>query len=186
MNDEEFKRLLSEYTEWRIPETITGTKDGTAKTRSKKINDPEPEMEEQDLFDSEAEPTQEHNQSIINETFPPMVLKVKCTPTTCEDCGKYCENGRQKEAKLYQKNGKAAWRQKCLTCRKFQNPFTGKFELSGSAASTKFNDFMRETKGAYKTKANAQREKLLVKVKTDQIENDQEIITFYHHHSEEK
>jgi hypothetical protein len=91
-----------------------------------------------------------------------MLTKVKRCATTCQDCGEHCANGREKEARLHQKNGKAAWRQKCLTCNKFQNPFNGKFELIGQAASIKWNDFMRETKGARKTPGNEKRKEVVV------------------------
>jgi hypothetical protein len=84
---------------------------------------------------------------------------------------------------------KKLWRENCMTCGLVKNPYTKKFELSGSEASTKWNDFMRPTKGAYQSKGNLQRKEskskpLILDQQSTQkktvLENDQEIITFYH------
>lgn len=155
MDDKEFRRRLSEVADWKIPETQQETSNNAKKKRGRKSNDEiYMELREQ-IFHEEFDG--------INNTIPPMLVKVKRCSTTCDDCGEHCPNGREKEAKLQEKNGKRAWRQKCVTCGKFQNPFNGKFELTGSAASIKFNDFMRETKGAYKTQGNEARESVLIR-----------------------
>lgn len=178
MDDKLFKQKLTEVAEWRIPKTVTGTISGDAK-RPRKPGRPTKEELYQD----------EHEQVFLemfdgtNPTFPPQITQVKRTACECADCGRTCPNGRETEAKLHQKNGKKAWRQKCVTCGMFQNPFNGKFELQGSAASIKFNDFMRETKGAYNTQGNQQRQRVML-TKTI-LESDQETITFYHDENKE-
>lgn len=155
MDDKEFRRRLSEVADWKIPETQQETSNNAKKKRGRKSNDEiYMELREQ-IFHEEFDG--------INNTIPPMLVKVKPTACVCDDCGDTCPNGREKEAKLHKKNGKSVWRQKCLTCNRFQNPFNGKFELTGSAASIKFNDFMRETKGAYKTQGNEARESVLIR-----------------------
>jgi hypothetical protein len=173
MNDEEFKQRLSEVAEWKLPDTPRETSLNQKKKRGRKSNEERYEEEHEqvflELFDG------------VNPTYAPMLLKVKRCATNCDDCGEHCPNGRNKEAKLQEKNGKTVWRQKCLTCNKFQNPFNGKFELTGQAASVKWNDFMRETKGAYKTAGNEKRKEVIVKERTKTtVENEREIIRFYH------
>ena len=175
MTDEEFKKRLSEVAEWEIPKTPRETSLNAKKKRGRKSNEEQYMELREEIFQEEFDG--------VNPTFAPMLTKVKRCGRDCEDCGNYCPNGRETEAKLQEKNGKRAWRKKCVTCGKFQNPFNGKYELTGSAASIKWNDFMRETKGAYNTKGNAQREKVKVVItptQTTVIENERETITFYH------
>lgn len=179
MDDKEFRRRLSEVAEWKIPDTPRETSLNQKKKRGRKSNEDEYMELREEMFYEEF--------GGVNPTYPPMLTRVKRQASCCEDCGVTCPNGRETEAKYHQKNGKAVWRQKCLTCNRFQNPFNGKFELTGTAASIKFNDFMRETKGAYKTKGNERRKEVTV-VDTEKtvIENDTEIITFHHDSKQEK
>ena len=181
MKDEEFKRRLSEVADWKIPDTPRETSLNQKKKRGRKSAEDQYMELREEIFHEEFDG--------VNPTFPPMLTRVKRCGTDCEDCGTYCPNGRETEAKLQEKNGKKAWRRKCITCNKYQNPFTGKFELIGSAASIKFNDFMRETKGVYKTPGNTQREKIKVQPKVQSktvMETDTGIITFYHDSKQEK
>lgn len=147
MDDEEFKRRLSEVAEWRIPETITGTKDGDAKKRRGRKSSEE-------LYQEAREEIFLEEFGGVNHTFPPQILKVKKESCVCNDCGKFCESGRQKEKKLYETGTakKRNWRERCVTCGLHQNPFTGKFELQPQAASHVWTDFLRERKGEYKSK----------------------------------
>jgi len=154
MEDKEFRRRLSEVAEWKLPETQKETSVAARKKRGRKTVEEKYQDEHEEVF------MELFNG--VNPTYAPMLTKVKRCATTCQDCGEHCANGREKEARLHQKNGKAAWRQKCLTCNKFQNPFNGKFELIGQAASIKWNDFMRETKGARKTQGNEKRKEVVV------------------------
>ena len=177
MRDEEFKKKLSEVADWEIPKTPRETSLNNRKKRGRKSNEDEYMELREEIFHKEFDG--------VNNTIPPMLTRVKRCPTTCEDCGRECAQGRETEAKLHQKNGKSVWRKKCLTCGKFQNPFTGEFNLTGSQASIKFNDFMRETKGVYKTRGNEERRKVMLeKTKVEQtktvVENEHETITFYH------
>ena len=171
MDDKEFKARLSAVADWRIPKTELETTKGAKKRRGRKTNDEKYMELREEIFQQEFDG--------VNPTIPPMLTRLKKSACVCEDCGEYCPNGREKEAKLHQKNGKKVWRQKCLTCDKFHNPFTGKFELTGSAASIKFNDFMKETKGIYNTQGNQNR-KTVMTAKQTVIEDDREKITFYH------
>lgn len=159
MDDEEFRQKLSEVAEWHIPKlTITDIRIAEQKKRGKG----RPSNEE--LYQDEHEEIFLDLFNGINPTHGPEVTQIKRAAVTCEDCGNHCPNGRETEARLHKKNGKTAWRQKCVTCSCFQNPFTGEFNLKGTAASVKWNDFMRETKGAYKTQGNAARENCVIRI----------------------
>ena len=180
MDDKEFRRRLSEVAEWRIPKTEQETSIAAKRKRGRKSAEEEYMALREEIFQQEFDG--------INNTIPPMLTKIKAKAKDCEDCGKHCENGRQIEAKLHTKGVKQAWRKKCLTCNRFENPFTGEFNLTGAAASIKWNDFMRETKGIYKTRGNAERARLKVQQQTDKtvMSNDAETITFYHDIAKQK
>lgn len=136
MNDEEFKRKLSEVAEWKIPDTPRETSLNAKKKRGRKSNEDEYMELREEIFYEEF--------GGVNPTYPPMLLKVKCQPTTCEDCGKICENGRKKEKKLYDTN-RNHWREKCVTCGMNQNPYTGKFDLTPGQAAVQWSDWLRKT-----------------------------------------
>lgn len=177
MDEEEFRRRLSEVADWEIPKTPRETSLNNRKKRGRKSNEDEYMELREEIFHEEFDG--------INPTYAPMLTRVKRCGVTCDDCGQHCPDGRETEAKLHTKGKKRVWRQKCLTCKKFQNPFTGEFNLTGCQASIKFNDFMRETKGVYKTRGNEERRKVMVeKTKIEQtktvVENEHETITFYH------
>lgn len=144
MNDAEFKQKLSEVAEWRIPDTVTGTKDGVAKKKRGRK--------------SEEEKFQEAHEEIFNEIhggknpyFPPIIDKVKCTPVDCEDCGKHCPNGRVKEKKQYETNHKH-WRERCVTCNLLKHPVTGKYEVPITSASVIWANWLRKVNPRYKKK----------------------------------
>ena len=180
MKDEEFRKRLSEVADWVIPKTERETSLNAKKKRGRKSAE--------DQYMEYCEEIFHEQHGGINPTIAPMLLRVKRSAETCRDCGQHCPNGRQTEAKLHTKGKKSAWREKCLTCGMFQNPFNGRFELTGSAASIKFNDFMRDTKNKYKTKGNQARAQMIKQPKADctVIENGHETITFYHDSNAEK
>jgi hypothetical protein len=175
MDDEEFRRRLSEVAEWKLPETPRETSLNQKKKRGRKSNEQRYEEEHEQVFLELFDGT--------NPTYAPMLTKIKYQPTTCE-CGRVCNNGCEKEAKLYQKKDKCHWRWKCKTCGMTQDPYTGEFTLNAQKASLVWSAFLRETKGAYKTAGNELRKKFMID-KTI-IENPVETITFYHDYKQEK
>jgi DNA repair exonuclease SbcCD ATPase subunit len=194
MDDAEFKRRLSEVAEWKIPDTPRETSLNQKKKRGRKINE-DINSDEDDDYSDESLVYRAHLEN--NKTYPPMLTKVHVQGINCPDCGQYCEKGHKKEATLYEKNGCRAWRQQCMICRKFENPYTGEFNLTGPAASIKFNDFMRGSKGVYKTKANNRRSKATPKENNKPmqtqissvkktLEDDRSIITFYQFSADKK
>ena len=153
MDDELFRQKLSEVADWKIPETLQETSMNAKKKRGRKSNEDEYMELREEIFYEEF--------GGINNTVPPMLLGVKCSPTTCEDCGKHCPNGRKKETKLYEtgQTKKRNWREKCLTCELHKNPFTGEFELSSQQAPHAWTDFLRDRKNIGDSKfARSQKE----------------------------
>lgn len=171
MDDELFKQKLSEVAQWRMPSTVTGTKSGEAK-RPRKRGRPSAE----DLYQEEHEQVFLEMFNGINPTFPLQLVKVKCQSTICEDCGKLCENGINKEKKQYESNKIKHWRERCVTCGFCQNPYTGAFDLPSAKASMVWNSYLRETKGAYVSKGNLAK----------QAKNSQETITIHREISSDK
>jgi hypothetical protein len=131
MDDNEFKRILSEVAEWRfekVSETQIKQSRKMARGKFKPIVEgEEPEMAVQ-LIDG------------VNPTTVPILVKLKPCATNCEDCGKHCPNGREVTAKLYPSRtlGKH-WRKRCVTCQRYLNKDTGKFSVTDSNASTHYN-----------------------------------------------
>ena len=145
MDKKLFEQKLSEVAEWQIPKTLATVTEGSRGRGRPSKEQQYQELREQ-MFLEEFDG--------VNPTFPPQIIKLKCTAETCGDCGKICEQGRHLEKKLYEANRKPHWRQKCVNCGCFQNPYTGKFDLKGSRASQIWNNFVRDTKGVYNSKGN--------------------------------
>lgn len=154
MDDKEFRRKLSEVADWKIPETPRETSLNAKKKRGRKSNEEQYMELREEIFLEEF--------GGVNPTYPPMLTKVKPAATTCE-CGRVCETGCQKEAKLYTSKGKNHWRWKCHTCGMTQDPYTGEFCLNSQKASVVWNSFLRETKGAYASKGNLVKDNILIR-----------------------
>lgn len=179
MDDELFRKKLTEVAVWEIPKSNKDTSVASRRRRGRRSNE--------ELFQDEHEQQFLEEHGGINPTYPPNILSVKAQSCDCPDCGKVCANGRKVDYRLHQKNDKRVWREHCMECRKFKNPFNGKFELTGSAASIKFNEFMRGSKMKYNTKANQERRRYMIEHSDDKtvIEDEQSKITFYHHNKSE-
>lgn len=174
MNDQEFRKKLSEVADWKIPERQQETSINAKKKRGRKsAEELYQEAHEEiflEMFDG------------VNPTIPPLLLRVKNQETTCEDCGKTCPNGCHKEKKLYEtgrgKVKKRNWRERCMTCGLHQNPFNGKFELTTTEASRVWTDWLRDRKGNYKGKFIKAKEEIAIKASNpNSIEDEQGIIT---------
>jgi hypothetical protein len=150
MDDKEFKRRLSEVAEWTIPETEQETSNNAKKKRGRKTNEELYQEEHEQIFLEIFEG--------VNPTKAPLLLKIKYCPYNCE-CGRTCTDGCQKEAKLYQKSGKAHWRWKCKSCGMTQDPYTGEYSLSSQKASVVWHSFLKESKGLYQSKGNMVKQK---------------------------
>lgn len=172
MKDEEFKRKLSEVAEWIIPASDNATTITAKKKRGRKSRE--------ELYQENNEQAFLEANGGINPTIAPFITKLKCQSTTCEDCGADCPNGREKEKKIYEANKKRHWREKCLTCKMFKDPYTGKFDLPIKEAALRWNNFLRESKELQKRKTQARKTVVVAPTPKTIIESDTEIITFYH------
>lgn len=134
MNDEEFKRKLTEVADWHIPEIKL---DGTTRrqVRGRLSNETKYQNEHEQIFFEIF--------GGINPTAVPTVTNIKPAATTCDDCGRHCPNGRAKEKKLYQ-TGKNHWREKCITCGMNKNPYTGVFDLTTNRATAEWTIWLRK------------------------------------------
>lgn len=154
MKDEEFKAKLSEVAVWKLPESPQeDTKNQRKKRGRKTAEELYQEAHEQvflDLFNG------------VNPSAPPMLLKLK-NACDCTDCGQHCPEGRDMTIKRHTSNGIGHWRERCNTCGFSKNPYTGRFDIDGTEASIKWNSFLKDTKGAYKTEANLKRNEIITK-----------------------
>jgi hypothetical protein len=145
MDDEEFRRRLSEVAEWKIPDTPRETTIGAKKKRGRKSKEEQYQDEHEEIFMELFEG--------VNPTYTPLLTRIKYTPVACE-CGRVCSNGCEKEAKLYQTQGKPVWRWKCKTCGMTRDPYTGEYTLNTQKASIVWQSFLKESKGVYASKGN--------------------------------
>lgn len=192
MDDKEFKRKLSEVANWIIPDDLSDLIERPRKTirkkKPKKVQVQKPVDSDQDIEDLEEQEEFVHSDE-PNDTYPPKILDLKCQGTVCDDCGRYCENGRKKEKKLYELNNKRHWREKCITCNKARNPYTGYFDLSTGQSGIVWNGYIHNRKQRVETKPKIPKEPKVKKTKPvkpkieiialQTIENDDSIITFY-------
>ena len=180
MDDQEFKRKLSEVADWKIPENLQETSNNAKKKRGRKSAEEQYQEAHEEIFLEMFDG--------VNPTHAPLLLKVKCRPTTCEDCGNHCPNGRKKEKKLYKtgKDEKRNWRERCVTCELHQNPFTGKFELNSTEASHVWTDWLRDRKGEYKSRYARAKDAISLRMNESSIETDTGVITYYPDSKSEK
>jgi hypothetical protein len=135
MKDEEYKEKLAQVAEWAVPKvTSTGNnkpiKKGR-KTKEKQFQEAH-EQEFLDLFDG------------VNPTVQPVVTKILVQGCMCEDCGRFCEQGRKTEKKVYP-NNRPHWRERCITCNMNKNPYTGQYDLTNHESSAVWSNWLRKT-----------------------------------------
>ena len=175
MKQDEFEKRLSEVAEWKLPDTPRETSLNAKKTRGRKSEELKYMELREEIFHEEF--------GGINPTFAPMLTSVKRSAIDCQDCGQHCPNGRETEAKLHKAKTKSCWRKKCVTCGYFQNPYTGKFDLKGVAASGRWNDYLLGRNRNYYKQSFRPTDQPNGTVLED---NDLERITSYCHSEHEK
>lgn len=147
MDQKLFEQKLSEVAEWKIPENQQETSANAKKKRGRKSEEEKYQAAHEEIF------MEIHGG--VNPTLTPLLTNVKCKPVDCEDCGQHCPNGRVKEMKQYDTN-RRHWRQRCVTCDKQQNPWTGEFDLSNQKASHEWSVWLRKTNPRYVKVADRQ------------------------------
>lgn len=128
MRDEEFKTKLTEVCEWEIPLTLETTAQGSGKRKA--------------MLDQTGE-------DYYNETFPPKIKRLLPLEKSCEDCGQMVA-GRCVNIELIPGTGYK--KERCQTCKKSKNPYTGEFTLTGAEASQKWNNYLKPVSRRYNIK----------------------------------
>ena len=172
MDNELFKKKLTEVANWGLPTLEQSTKtlglEKHRRGRKPKIAEITDDTEDLGVI-----------KDGTNVTYAPMITEVKIQSCSCPDCGKFCQNGRRTEAQLYFKAGKKFVREKCAVCKRHRDPYTGEFNLSPSQSSATWHKFMGEETA--KKKLTPKQE--IIKTEdgrwAEQQENDTEIIRKY-------
>jgi hypothetical protein len=176
MDNEEFKRRLTEVAEWTTPKVKF---DPTSRRRLKSGDPEAPELEFVQKY------------GLVHESMPPEIKKIKNAPVDCEDCGQHCRNGRCVEAKLHESSGVAHWRRHCATCNRTQNPWTKEYDLRSGEVGIVWNEYWRSVTVKNKTKLKKFTPVTVVpKAVSDNtktvVEDEDSVITFYHDFKEKK
>lgn len=148
MDQKQFEELLSLVSEWSRPDpALYVERLGRERKPKGPRNKKEPDLESEPQDDitgldpiiedqgEEADPIDpryeysDFDSSRSPETYPIRIQKLHRQPETCGDCGRHCEQGRQTQSKVY-KTDKFHWRTYCVTCKKYKNPYTGKFDVN--------------------------------------------------------
>jgi hypothetical protein len=170
MDDKLFKQKLSEVADWRIPKIKL---DSNQKDKIKRrVGRPSAD----DILEQALEREYLEAYGGINPTMAPELVRMRSAACECSDCGKVCENGRHLEKRQYECNNKRHWRERCVTCGLWQNPYTNKFDLTNGKVSVIWNTFMRDTKMVYKSKGNQIKQSDLP---CEEIQTDTGIIRIY-------
>jgi hypothetical protein len=136
MDEQLFRKKLSEVATWQIPE-VNETAGELKKRRGKQSN--------------EERYQQNHEQEFLelfsgkNPTYPLQLDAIKKTAEQCGDCGAECPDGRKKDFKYCQGKKKSIWREKCLNCSKYKNPYTGQFNMDSNRSQSAINSYVNGT-----------------------------------------
>jgi hypothetical protein len=137
MDQKLFEQKLSEVADWKIPESLQETSANAKKKRGRKS--------EEELYQEAHEEIFMEIHGGVNPTITPMLTNVKCQPVDCEDCGQHCPNGRHTEKEYYRTNH-GHWRERCRTCNKHKNPYTGDFDMSAQASPAIWTAYLKGSK----------------------------------------
>jgi hypothetical protein len=135
MDEEQFRKRLSQVAEWSIP--VIPTEEIKKLKRGRKNNEELYQDAHQEMFNEMF--------NGINPTYAPKIDAVKQVSETCSDCGLICEQGRKKDFKYCQGKKKSIWREKCLNCSKYKNPYTGQFNMDSNRSQSAINSYVNGT-----------------------------------------
>lgn len=125
MRDEEFKNKLSQVSDWYIPTDIDKVPKNNKRILAK-------------LDQGLSLDTSDGS----NTTYPPTIARIKTQGCQCQDCGKWCEQGRKVESRKYLTN-MVHWRNRCVTCNRWQHPDTKEFNLTPSSSASYYNHWVQ-------------------------------------------
>ena len=173
MDNEEFKRRLSEVAEWRVPKAeFDGVSRRRLKSSKVKVTAPDEISCEQEFVERFGD---------LNPTKPLEVLEIKIKEFDCPDCHRVCTQGRVVESRLHTSNKINHWRRRCTECGFFQNPNTGAYDVPSGRSGIVWNEYMR-VRGVKQRQQEREKNLELRTTDTDEkrvVENDVEKITYY-------
>ena len=120
MQKDKFEKMLSEVADWDYPYVVGADSTVTFKPVGKA--------------------SFKEDQTVWHH---PVIKEMKIKPKHCEDCGEWCEKGRQTEMRIAVQPQKH-WRTKCVTCNKWKHPKTGEFCLTGYNVATYWKDYFKK------------------------------------------
>lgn len=136
MDQELFKQKLSEVAEWAQPKiTKSDLKEARQRARGRRSREEQYQEEHEQVFTEMFDG--------VNPTVPLELKTVKAAPSQCDHCEQMVQGGAHIEKKLYVTGPKRHWRERCLTCHKSRDPYTGQFNLTGTEASIKWSSYLR-------------------------------------------
>jgi hypothetical protein len=135
MKDQEYKDKLAQVAEFAVPE-IAGNGNTKRPKRGRKTLEEQYQEAHEEIFLEMFEGK--------NPTVQPQLVNVKIQGCMCEDCGRFCENGRRTEKRVYPTN-RPHWRERCVTCNMNKNPYTGQYDLTNKDASAYWSNWLRAT-----------------------------------------
>lgn len=158
MNNEEFLKRLSEVSEWHRPNLGPHGSPSISKGRKQRAIEHPGEITEAELMEMTDEAAQDYYDRLMlwreaqpNASVPPKITKVKIQAKHCEDCNRYCPEGRRVECKLYE-SGSKHWREFCTTCELYRDPVSKEFTLPKHTAHIMFTAYHRPKLGLYTSK----------------------------------
>lgn len=167
MDKKLFEQKLSEVAEWRYPKIVL---DGTEKRRRRGRPSKEESYEmarEQHMYDLYGG---------VNPTLGPEVTKLKFQPTECPHCHKVVDKQCHIEKRFVETVGKPHWRERCVTCNLWRNPYTGVFDICSSMIGTMWNQYLRGGEEHRKRQKKKMQEQQVIVAQQD---FGTETITFY-------
>jgi len=135
MDEEQFRKRLSQVAEWSIPKL--SVEELKQNKRGRKTNEQQYEEQHQALFNEMFDG--------INPSYAPKLDAVKTVSETCSDCGLICEKGRKKDFKHYKGKKKNIWRERCVNCSKYKNPYTGQFNMDSTRCQSAITSYVNGT-----------------------------------------
>lgn len=135
MDEELYRKKLSEVANWRIPKTLALSVEGIAKKpKGKKTNEDRYQEQHEQVFNEMFDG--------VNPTFPIHLDEIKRKDSACSDCGITCEEDRQQDYKWFQGKEKNSWRIRCNICKMYKNPYTGLYDLDSTKAQGAINSYI--------------------------------------------
>lgn len=137
MDKKEFEQKLSAVAEWRYPKIVL---DGVERRRRRgrpskeELQEQQEEQHMYDLFNG------------VNPTQPPELTKIKPCETLCPNCHKSVVGNCHVEKRFVVTMKTPHWREHCLTCDHWRNPYTGVFDVKASDAGTVWGLYLRASK----------------------------------------